>query len=134
MTDLTGGSTKEQKAALEARRDLMSSVGEEVEAMTGGRRMDSALARCREELAAYATKTGRPYANGPWKTALDRVAELTEQGDALAALAADLHVALDERKRARRDLRDLERPRGGRGPAPEPRGRARGPSGGRAPR
>ena len=110
MTDLTGGSTKEQKAALDARRDLMSSVGEEVEAMTGGRRMDSALARCREELAAYATKTGRPYANGPWKTALDRVDTLTEQRDALAATADDLHGALAERKRARRDLRELEDP------------------------
>lgn len=110
MTDLTGGSTKEQKAALEARRDLMSSVGEEVEAMTGGRRMDSALARCREELATYATRTGRPYANGPWKTALDRVDVLTEQRDALAATADDLHGALAERKRARRDLRELEDP------------------------
>ncbi|RKF16880.1 chromosome segregation protein SMC [Roseovarius spongiae] len=110
MTDLTGGSTKEQKAALEARRDLMSSVGEEVEAMTGGRRMDSALARCREELAAYATKTGRPYANGAWKTALDRVDTLTEQRDALAATAEDLRGALAERKRARRDLRELEDP------------------------
>ena len=45
----------------------MSSVGEEVEAMTGGRRMDRALARCREELAVYATSTGRPYSKGPWK-------------------------------------------------------------------
>ncbi len=110
MTDLTGGSSKERKAALDARRDLMSSVGEEVEAMTGGRRMDSALARCREELAAYATRTGRPYANGPWKTALDRVDALTEQRDALAATAEDLHGALAERKRARRDLRELEDP------------------------
>lgn len=110
MTDLTGGSTREQKAALEARRDLMSSVGEEVEAMTGGRRMDSALTRCREELATYATRTGRPYANGPWKTALDRVDALTEQRDALAATADDLHGALAERKRARRDLRELEDP------------------------
>ncbi len=110
MTDLTGGSTREQKVALEARRDLMSSVGEEVEAMTGGRRMDTALARCREELAGYVTKTGRPYANGPWRIALDRVEELTARRDGLAATAEDLHSALAERKRARRDLRDLEDP------------------------
>ncbi|WP_372674811.1 AAA family ATPase [Aquicoccus sp.] len=110
MTDLTGGSTKEQNAALEARRDLMSSVGEEVEAMTGGRRMDMALARCREELAGYATKTGRPFANGPWKAAQDRVEELTARHEDLAATAQDLHDALAERKRARRALRDLEDP------------------------
>ncbi len=110
MTDLSGGSTREQKAALEARRDLMSSVGEEVEAMTGGRRMDAALARCRDELAGYATKTGRPFANGPWKAAQDQVEALTAQRDSLAATAADLHEALAERKLARRDLRELENP------------------------
>ncbi|NOD36638.1 MULTISPECIES: AAA family ATPase [unclassified Ruegeria] len=110
MTDLTGGSTKEQKAALEARRDLMSSVGEEVEAMTGGRRMDAALARCREELAEYATKTGRPYANGPWKAAQDLVVKLAARREDLAATAHDLQKALAERKRARQDLRELEDP------------------------
>lgn len=111
MTELTGGSTKEQKAALEARRDLMSSVGEEVEAMTGGRRMDSALARCREELDILATGKNRTAKKGgPWKAALDRVEELTDQRDALAATADDLHGALAERKRARRDLRELEDP------------------------
>ncbi|WP_397544528.1 AAA family ATPase [Roseovarius salis] len=110
MTDLAGGSNKEQKAALEARRDLMSSVGEEVEAMTGGRRMDMALARCREELAGYATRTGRPCANGPWKAALERVEDLTARRDALAATAEDLHGALAERKRARRHLQELDAP------------------------
>ncbi|MET4101211.1 DNA repair exonuclease SbcCD ATPase subunit [Roseovarius sp. MBR-78] len=110
MTDLMGGSRKEQQAALEARRDLMSSVGAEVEAMTGGRRMDMALAQCRDELAGYATKTGRPYANGPWKIAMDRVEELRAERDALAATAEDLQGALAERKRARRDLRELEDP------------------------
>ncbi len=110
MTELTGGSKKEQDAALEARRDLMTSVGEEVEAMTGGRRMDRALARCREELATYATKTGRPYVNGPWKAAQDLIEELGTRRADLAATAHDLHEALAERKRARRDLRDWEAP------------------------
>ncbi|MEQ9241571.1 AAA family ATPase [Roseovarius indicus] len=111
MTDLGGGSTKEQKAALEARRDLMSSVGEEVEAMTGGRRMDAALARCREELDTLATGKNRtPKKGGPWKAAQDDVEELTARRDALAATAEDLHGALAERKRARRDLRELEDP------------------------
>ncbi len=110
MTDLTGGTKKEQDAALEARRDLMTSVGEEVEAMTGGRRMDMALARCREELATFATGTGRPKANGPWKDALDAVDALSARHAGLAETAHDLHEALAERKRARRSLRDWEDP------------------------
>ena len=69
LTALTDGSNKEKAAALEARRDLMSSVSEEVEAMTGGRRMDAALKRCQEELGLYATGTGRPKVGGPWKAA-----------------------------------------------------------------
>ncbi|WP_099828190.1 AAA family ATPase [Oceaniglobus indicus] len=110
MTQLTGGSKKEQDAALQARRDLMTSVGEEVEAMTGGRRMDLALARCREELTSYATTTGRPKTNGPWKDAQDQVDALTSRRDALAATAQELHEALAERTRARRDLREWEAP------------------------
>lgn len=110
MTQLTGGSKKEQDAALEARRDLMTSVGEEVEAMTGGRRMDLALARCREELTSYATTTGRPKTNGPWKDAQDQVEAFTSRRDTLAATAQELHEALAERTRARRDLREWEAP------------------------
>ncbi len=110
MTELTGGSAKERQVSLDARRDLMTSVGEEVEAMTGGRRMDTALARCREELLVYATKTGRPSASGPWKAAQDLVADLTARRDALATTAEDLHGALAERKRARRALEELENP------------------------
>lgn len=110
MTELTGGSSTEQKLALEARRDLMTSVGHEVEAMTGGRRMDKALARCREELTSYVTSTGRPKANGPWKEAQDQVDALTLRRKTLAETAAELHDALAERQRARRDLRELEDP------------------------
>ena len=78
--------------------------------MTGGRRMDKALERCREELAVYATKTGRPCANGPWKAAQDRVTDLTARRDDLASTAHDLHEALAGRKRARRELKELEDP------------------------
>lgn len=111
MTELTGGTTKEQKLALEARRDLMTSVGEEVEQMTGGRRMDMALARCRAELDDLATgKNRNPRKCGPWRAALDRVETLTERRDSLAATAEALHAALAERKRARRELHAWEAP------------------------
>ncbi len=110
VTDLTAGTTKERQAALEARRDLMTSVGDEVEAMTGGRRMDRALARCRDELSALATGTGKPKTGGAWKAAIDTVEALTEQEAALSATARDLHDALAERKRARRDLAEWDAP------------------------
>ncbi|WP_102107954.1 AAA family ATPase [Oceaniglobus roseus] len=110
MTGLTGGSNREQAAALEARRDLMSSVSEEVEAMTGGRRMDMALARCREELSVLATATGREKTGGPWKAASDRVEALRLRRAELSTTAAALHDALDRRKRKRRELAEIEAP------------------------
>lgn len=110
MTGLTGGSTKEQAAAFEARRDLLTSVSEEVDAMTGGRRMDLALARCKQELAVYATTTGRERAGGPWREATDRVATLQARKVELTGTAATLHDALDQRKRKRRELAELEAP------------------------
>ena len=110
LTGLSAGSQKEDRAAAEARRDLMSSVGHEVEAMTGGRRMDAALDRCRAELAQYLTPSGRIKANGPWKVAQDRVETLTAERDRLAATAAELHDALEARRRHRRSLAELEAP------------------------
>lgn len=110
LTALTDGSSKEKAAALEARRDLMSSVSEEVEVMTGGRRMDAALKRCQEELGLYATGTGRPKVGGPWKAAQDLVSELTERRDRLDRLTGELHAALKARNAARRTLTELTDP------------------------
>ncbi|WP_022706161.1 AAA family ATPase [Paracoccus zeaxanthinifaciens] len=110
MTSLVEAGKAEKAAGLEARRDLLSSVGEEVEAMTGGRRMDDALRRCREELRLYATDTGRVKANGPWRAAQDRVADLTVERERLSRLADDLHGALARRQTARRELAELTDP------------------------
>jgi hypothetical protein len=109
INELAGGSDREQRAALNARRDLLSSVTGEVETMTGGRRMDMAVSRCERELGQYATRgNGRP--TGPWRAAMDRVQSLTESRDQLAATATSLHDALDERKRKRKSLAELEEP------------------------
>ena len=110
VTGQTGGTSKEQSAALEARRDLMSSVSEEVEAMTGGRRMDMALARCKEELLVLATATGQKKVGGPWRDASDRVDALRLRKAELSETARALHEALSQRKRARRDLAELSAP------------------------
>ncbi|ETX16584.1 chromosome segregation protein SMC [Roseivivax halodurans JCM 10272] len=111
MTQFASAAKKDQDAALVARRDLMHAVGEEVETMTGGRRMDHALTRCREELGLYATGKNRtPRKSGPWKAALDRVEILTAERDDLAETARRLHEALDARRRAKRALDELEDP------------------------
>lgn len=110
LLGLSDGEKSEQSAALEARRDLLSSVTGEVEAMTGGRRMDAALARCREEIQVFATATGRPRTGGPWAAALLEVETLTQDHDALVKQVTALQSALDERNRNRRELAELEAP------------------------
>lgn len=110
LTALSDGSKKEMDIQREARRDLLSSVAGEVEAMTGGQRMDAALKRCRAELDAFATGTGKPKAGGPWKAAADRVDALRAQRDTIAATVADLQEALTQRKRARAELAEIEDP------------------------
>ena len=85
---------KDRVQQTETRRDLLSSVAGEIDAMTGGRRMDRVMRRLAEDLAAIATKTGRKA--GAWKAAFDEAevlegefATLTAQVDALeGALAA----------------------------------------------
>lgn len=110
LTTLSEGSKKEKEAALEARRDLLSSVTGEVEAMTGGRRMDLALSRCKEELSNFATVGGRPKTGGPWKDAEQHVESLRLQHTELTHQVTQLRDQLDERKRKRRELEELENP------------------------
>ncbi len=96
--------------AIEARRDLLSSVAGEVEAMTGGRRMDAALRRCREELARYQTQTGRARADGPLAAAQKDVSALADRHTALSEQIATLEQALTRRREIRRDLAELRNP------------------------
>ncbi len=110
LLGLSDGEKSEQTTALEARRDLLSSVTGEVETMTGGRRMDAALARCREELSDFATATGRPKSGGPWSDAILEVETLTADRDKLAGQVELLQSALDERTRQRAELEELEAP------------------------
>ncbi|WP_339109690.1 chromosome segregation protein SMC [Thioclava sp. GXIMD4216] len=110
MTELEGPVKAENEAALEARRDLMSSVTEEVEAMTGGRRMDMALARVKAELEQYVTPNRRPRKNGPLQEVIDRIAGLERDETEQQARVHALHRDLETRKRHRKSLADLEDP------------------------
>lgn len=105
---------KAERGRLEAtRRDLLSSVAGEIDAMTGGRRMDRVMQRCAADLAVLATATGRP--TGPWKAALDEVKALAESLEGLERQCRDLSQSLGERDSIERDLARID--------APEMRGR-----------
>ncbi|MHA3976928.1 AAA family ATPase [Halovulum sp. GXIMD14794] len=102
----TLGDGKDTEAA---RRGLLSSVGHEVEAMTGGARMDEALKRCREELEQYQSASGRA-ARGPLKDAEDRIAALTPRVAELETRARNLRDDLDRRRAVLREISELSAP------------------------
>jgi DNA repair exonuclease SbcCD ATPase subunit len=97
-------------ASLTARRDLLSSVAGEVEAMTGGRRMETARRLCSEELERYLTKSGKPKTGGPLKEAEELVADLGTKHDELSAKASRLRAEIDRRNGVRRELAAIEDP------------------------
>ncbi|MER9724651.1 MULTISPECIES: AAA family ATPase [unclassified Mesorhizobium] len=101
-------SLDEGESAHSARRDLLSSVTGEVEAMTGGRRMDATRDRCRRELDRYVTSSGKAKVGGPLKSTEDEVSALDLRRDGLAAKAASLWAELDRRRNLRRELASLE--------------------------
>lgn len=106
-----GDSTKDRDLAKAARRNLMTSVTGEVEALTGGRRMDKALARTREELARYVSlATGKAVKNGPLSDAEALVATLGAKKTELDGIARQLTEALARRREVVRTLTDLAAP------------------------
>jgi len=68
------GSKAGAEGGVTARRDLMSSVRGQIDAVTGGRRMDAILADCQAELDALMTKAGKPKVGSAWKKAEDLAA------------------------------------------------------------
>ncbi len=105
LTGLDNGDT-----AHLARRDLLTSVAGEVEAMTGGRRMDAARDRCREELERYLTPKRRVKSDGPLKRKEDEVAALRANRAELAAKSEQLRDELKQRRDLRQELGRLEDP------------------------
>ncbi|MFZ1467352.1 MAG: chromosome segregation protein SMC [Paracoccaceae bacterium] len=88
----------EKTQAMDARRDILSSVAGEIDAMTGGRRMDRVMRAVADALAALATKTGRK--TGVWKQAADEVEALEADLATVSAQVATLDTALIARKAA----------------------------------
>ncbi|WP_226621719.1 AAA family ATPase [Alloyangia pacifica] len=110
LVALDQGEKREQDHAHRARRDLLSSVAGEVEALTGGRRMDRALAQTEAALAELVTASGKPKAGGPLKAAEDEVAELSARRETLSATAQTLEQAIADRRRLRSELSELQDP------------------------
>ena len=90
------------------RRDLMSSVRGQIDAVTGGRRMDKIVERCRKDLDAIATKTLKAKAGSAWKQVEDQVEALAERRRILQADVSLLAQALEKKRRTKARLRDLE--------------------------
>lgn len=105
LTGLDSGDT-----ARLARRDLLTSVVGEVEAMTGGRRMDAARDRCRQELEQYLTEKGRTKSGGPLQRREENVAALQAKYAELAKKSKQLRDELNRRGDLRRELSRLEDP------------------------
>jgi DNA repair exonuclease SbcCD ATPase subunit len=94
----------------ETRRGLLASVMGEVEAMTGGRRMEAAVEAVTADLARYVTATGKSRAGGALADAEAQVAELERQAADLTGKVSALRGALDQRRVLRADLSALQDP------------------------
>lgn len=109
----TGIETKkgaEEDAEKRARETLLSSVQGAVEEVTGGRRMVAVLASCEAELAKLVTATGKPKAGGLYAAVLDERDHLLAEEKRLEHEVTRLREALDERRKARGRLEELENP------------------------
>ncbi len=95
---------------IDARRDVMSSVRGQIDAVTGGRRMDSIVQRCSQELDAMSTKQDKPKAGSPWKEAEDRAEVLRDVQAELTASVTALGHDLAQKKQATLRLNDLHAP------------------------
>ncbi|SIS63511.1 AAA family ATPase [Phaeovulum vinaykumarii] len=109
LTALDDGTDRERKWQAAARRDLMSSITGEFEALTGGRRMDRVLAEARAALAQRVTQRGA-RAGGPLERAQREVAEHEAKVQELRAQAEALSRDLRRRAEVRRELDLLSDP------------------------
>lgn len=99
-----------RNAEHQARRGLVTSVAGEVEAVTGGRKMDMAMDRCRQELDRYVTRTGRSKAGGALKNREEELRKLSERHNQLKAKSHQLRDQLDRRRTLRKELAGIEDP------------------------
>ncbi|MBY4892441.1 hypothetical protein KUL25_06660 [Rhodobacteraceae bacterium N5(2021)] len=108
VTGLEGDGKAETVKQLETRKDLLSSVSGEIDAMTGGRRMDRVMKRVADELKGLVTATGKPTA--AWRTLLQGIAAMEQDLATYEAQISKLSTALNGRREAEAQLIALELP------------------------
>ncbi|MEM6741058.1 MAG: hypothetical protein AAF646_13140 [Pseudomonadota bacterium] len=104
VTELAAGGAEEV-----ARQSLIASVAGEIDAMTGGRRMEAILARVTDDLGALVTTRG-PKKGGALDAAIADRDALRLRADKLQADVDTLSEAIAERRRVRRALQGLADP------------------------
>jgi len=101
----------ERERLRDVRRDLISSVvAGEIDAMTGGRRMDAIMTRAEAELDRLATSKMKPKGSGPWGAQRDEVLELEERRDEYVAKVEGLKDDLANKRRIANELAPLTDP------------------------
>ena len=85
-------------------------LASEIEAITGGQRLDAITTRCEEALGEIATATEKPKAGGRWRAAVDEAAALREDFARLDLQCADLAAALVEHAEVREALAGTDDP------------------------
>jgi DNA repair exonuclease SbcCD ATPase subunit len=99
ITDFDSGGKPQQEQEQKVREDALSSVaGEEVEALTGGRRMAWIHERCKAELAELVTTTGQARKAGVYAEAKEKLVELQTEERTRKEQVNGLRDALDQRK------------------------------------
>ncbi len=105
-----GSTGKEKETLLGARQSLLSSVAGEIDMITGGRRMDRVIEAATQALARLATKTGRPFTQGPWHAAQVEMETHQARHDALDKACRELSSALHQRREVAARLKTLDAP------------------------
>jgi len=110
-TEIGGGSKTEKDDERKAREDVLTSVtGDEVELLTGGRRMVRVLGKTQTELDLLVTSTGKAKSGGLYAEAQKKLESLRETEDALSSQIQELRTDLDSRRSKLRRLKELTDP------------------------
>lgn len=111
VTEIGGGSRTEKDDERKVREDVLASVtGDEIELLTGGRRMVRVLDRTQSELDRLVTSTGKPKASGPYADVLKELHGHQEEENKLANQIEELQADLDSRRIKLARLADVADP------------------------
>ncbi len=111
-TDIGGGSKTEKDDERKVRENLLASVtGDQVELLTGGRRMVRVLDRTVSELDKLVTSRGGAKTSGPYFEAKKQLALLEEKENGLAIQIEALRTDLDNRRSKSKRLADITDPK-----------------------